>query len=218
MSRRYEITGGSAIEIARSVETGVASGTVSPGEPLPSVRALAATLGVSPGTVASAYKLLRQRGVVATAGRGGTTVRPRPPLGTRGTQRLAVPPGAVDLATGSPDPRLLPAYGPRLARLTPPPSGYERGGVVPELASLAAARLAADGVPADAVTLTNGALDGIERVLGAWLASGDLVAVEDPGWGNLLDLVAALGLRTAPVPVDQDGPDPDGLAAALRAG
>ncbi len=194
------------------------SGTLPPGETLPPVRALATTLGVSPGTVASAYKLLRQRGVVATAGRGGTTVRGRPPLSTRGAQQVPVPPGVVDHAHGGPDPALLPALGPHLARLEPPPAGYDRGGVLPEFADAARARLAADGVPTGAVTLSNGTLDGIERVLGAHLVAGDAVAVEDPGWGNLLDLLAALGLRTVPVPVDSDGPSPDGLAAALRAG
>ncbi|MBC8994873.1 GntR family transcriptional regulator, partial [Micromonospora chalcea] len=44
------------------------------------------------------------------------------------------------------------------------------------------------------------------------------VAVEDPGWANLLDLIAALGLRTVGVPVDDDGPTVGGVRAALAAG
>jgi DNA-binding transcriptional MocR family regulator len=44
------------------------------------------------------------------------------------------------------------------------------------------------------------------------------VAVEDPGWANLLDLVAAQGLTPVPVPVDDDGPTTAGLRAALAAG
>ena len=44
------------------------------------------------------------------------------------------------------------------------------------------------------------------------------VAVEDPGYAGLLDLLDALGLGVEPVAVDDSGPVPDALAAALRRG
>src|SRR2546429_49876 len=47
---------------------------------------------------------------------------------------------------------------------------------------------------------------------------GTAVAVEDPGWPRIGDLVSAIGLRAEPVAVDSGGPVPDRLAAALRAG
>jgi DNA-binding transcriptional MocR family regulator len=172
--------------------------------------------------VAKAYQVLRQRGVIETAGRNGTRVRPRPPVTTtRAALRPAVPPGVLDLSSGEPDRRLLPPLGPHLAALAAevgPPSGYAQVGVWPDLADLIRARLAADGVHAPAVTVTSGALDGAERLLTAHLRPGDAVAVEDPGWSNLLDLVAALGLRPVPMPVDSEGPTPRGLRAALTAG
>ena len=66
--------------------------------------------------------------------------------------------------------------------------------------------------------MTAGALDGIERVLAAHLRPGDRVAVEDPGWANLLDLLAALGFSAEPVRVDDDGPLTADVARALRRG
>lgn len=129
--------------------------------------------------------------------------------------------GALDLSTGEPDHRLLPAFAPHLAALAHTggaPIGYGDAGVLPELVDLAGRRLTADGVPADAITVTSGALDGIERLLTAHLRPGDPVGVEDPGWANLLDLVAALGFQPVGVRVDDDGPTPAGVRAALAVG
>ncbi|MDG4837395.1 aminotransferase class I/II-fold pyridoxal phosphate-dependent enzyme [Micromonospora sp. WMMD967] len=222
MSARYQLSGTTAVEISAGIESGIRTGALSPGAALPPVRALAADLGVSPATVARAYQELRQRGLLVTAGRHGTRVRPRPPVAAR-RSALRPPslPGARDLSRGEPDRRLLPPLGPHLAALaagTGPSVSYSEAGVLPELAEAARARLDADGVPAEELTITGGALDGIERLLGAHLRPGDAVAVEDPGWANLLDLVAALGLRPIGVPVDDEGPMVAGVAAALAAG
>ncbi|MEU5914437.1 aminotransferase class I/II-fold pyridoxal phosphate-dependent enzyme [Micromonospora sp. NPDC047527] len=222
MSARYQFTGATVVAISASIESGIRTGALPPGAALPPVRVLAAELGVSPATVARTYQELRQRGLLATAGRHGTRVRPRPPVAARRSALRPAPlPGARDLSRGEPDPLLLPALGPHLAALAAdigPPVGYSHAGVLPELAEAARARLNADGVPASEITLTGGALDGIERLLGAHLRPGDAVAVEDPGWANLLDLVAALGLRPIGVPLDDEGPLTAGVAAALAAG
>ncbi len=207
------------------------SGALAPGAALPPVRALAGTLGVSPATAAAAYQALRGRGVVETAGRNGTRVRPRPPiLGERGQWRLAVPPGTIDLSRGEPDPRLLPDRDGMLARLLPamagplgyPPLGYpssaEPVGPAGDLAALAAQAFATDRVAAGQIGVAGGALDAIERIMGAHLRPGDRVAVEDPSWANLLDLVAAMGLVPVAVPVDDEGMSPSGLSAALVGG
>ena len=202
------------------MEDGVRGGRLRAGAALPTVRALAADLGISPATVAKSYQDLRRRGVVVTAGRAGTRIRARS-AEPRPTRDLAVPDGLLDLAAGAPDPTLLPDYGPalrRLAGVAAVPVSYRGAGMVDALRDLAAARLTADGVPVEAMTVTSGALDGIERLLTAHLAPGDRVAVEDPGWANLIDLVAALGLEPVPLPVDDDGPTEAGLRAALRRG
>lgn len=222
MAAHYQIAGSSSAAISASVESGIRTAALAPGDPLPAVRALAAELAVSPATVAKAYQELRQRGLVVTAGRHGTRVRPRPPVATRRSALLPPPlPGARDLSAGEPDSRLLPPLGPHLAALAAqigPPTGYAASAVRPDLAAAARDRLAVDGVPAEEITVTGGALDGIERLLAAHLRPGDAVAVEDPGWANLLDLVAALGLRVIGVPVDDEGPTEPGVRAALAAG
>ncbi len=214
MSSQYQLTGRSASEIASSVERGVASGALAPGDPLPSVRALAASLDVSPTTVAAALRDLRRRGVVVSRPRSGTRIGERPPLRPRGGP--VVPAGVRDLASGSPDPALLPDLAAALRDLPAPHRLYGEAPVVDELAAVVAG---ADLAPAAArICVVNGALDGIERVLAAHLAPGDAVVVEDPGWPGVIDLVRALGLRVADAPVDERGMRPDALERALRGG
>jgi DNA-binding transcriptional MocR family regulator len=210
------LAGSTAAEISASVEAAVRDGRLAPGAGLPPVRALAATLGVSPATVGAAYRVLRDRGVISTAGRAGTRVRPRPPLRSRPTRPQPAPPGVLDLSTGGPDPRLLPDLGAALRQLSGDPVAYSGCGPLPELVNLARERLAP--VRAPALTVTGGALDGIERTLVAHLRPGDRIAVEDPGWANLFDLIAALGLVPVGVPVDDDGPTEAGLRTALEGG
>ena len=215
MTERYRLTGSTANEILASLESTIRDGGLVAGDLVPTVRALADELGVAPGTVASAYRTAAQRGLVETRGRNGTRVRPRPALTVR-SGGGSVPDGVVDLASGQPAAALLP-------RLDPERLGWGRAAapdelVLPAFADLARQRLAADGVDAEHLTLAGGGLDAIRRVLAAQLSPGDAVAVEDPGWPNLLDLLASSGFRAVPVRVDQAGPDAPSLAVALRNG
>lgn len=222
MLGEYRISGRRAAEIAASVERGVGSGDLPPGHVLPPMRELAARLEVNPNTVAAAYRTLRERGVIETAGRRGSRVRPAPASTPRGSLRIEAPPGVRDLGEGNPDPVLLPDLGPALAVAAAADAEshglYGQASVVAEFAAYARAVMDADGVPAGPVAVTSGALDAIERVLAAHLKPGDAVAVEDPGWGSVLDLVPALGLRAVPVGVDDSGPLPAEVERALRAG
>jgi DNA-binding transcriptional MocR family regulator len=213
---QYRITGDTAATIVRSVERGVATGALSPGDTVPSVRALARALDVSPTTVASAYRELRQRGVLVSFDRSRTVVGHRTPV--RARLGPDVPAGAVDLTSGNPDPQLLPALGPALHDLAAPHRLYGPAPGVDELVEPARAALAEDGVPAEHLAVVGGGLDGIERVLDVHLRVGDRVGIEDPGYVGSVDLARALGLQPVAVPVDDQGPTPEGLADALERG
>ncbi|MFD5464349.1 aminotransferase class I/II-fold pyridoxal phosphate-dependent enzyme [Kitasatospora sp. NPDC127059] len=218
----YPLKGRRASEIAAHIEQGVSSGRLAPGTALPPLRELATELGVNPNTVAAAYRLLRDRGVIETAGRKGSRILPRPALTPRDQIRIPVPARARDLSSGNPDPALLPDLAPALtaaaeaARAEPVLYGHPRSD--PGLLRLARASFEADGLPGGPIAVASGALDAVERTLGAWLRPGDPVAVEDPGWGSLLDLLPAMGLRPVPVRLDDEGLLPDSLAAALAQG
>lgn len=210
MPVQHSIAGTGAESIAANVEEAISTGSLAPGDTLPPVRELAARLGVNANTAAAAYRVLRDRGVVETAGRRGTRVRHRPATTPRSLLGLDTPAGVRDLSTGNPDPTALPIGSIDVARGRP--LLYGQPAMSPALVDFCRQALAADGVPADHLAVSSGALDGIERALVAHLRPGDRVAVEDPGWANLLDLLAALGLSVEPVRVDDDGP----LAADVR--
>lgn len=198
------------------------AGELAPGQLLPPMRELAAALGVNPNTVAAAYRTLRERGVIETAGRRGSRVRSRPATTARDALRIDAPEGVRNVGAGNPDPSLLPSLADALAAAArhndAHPGLYGQDPVDPDFERVARTALDADGVPGGPVAVTSGALDAIERVLAAHLRPGDAVAIEDPGWGSVLDLVPALGLRLAPVAVDDEGPLPGEVERALRDG
>jgi DNA-binding transcriptional MocR family regulator len=213
---RYQPRGTSSQAIYDDVETAIRAGRVRPGQQLPPVRSLAAALGVSPGTVAASYRRLRERGLLAAHGRRGTVVADRPPVPVR--PRLVVPPGVRNLADGNPDTALLPDLAPILASLDATPRLYGQPAKADELVEVAGRQLAADGLPASRLAVVAGAMDGVERVLQSHLRPGDRVAVEDPGYTGVLDLLPVLGLVPVPVPVDDHGLLPDALERVLAGG
>lgn len=198
-----------------SVERGIHAGRAAERAVLPTIRALARDLQVSPATVAAAYRLLRTRGVIAGDGRRGTRVVSRRP--TRWAPRgSALPAGAVDLATGDPDPALLPRLDEALRTLDLDTRGYGDEPYWRPLVAFASREFEADGIDARSVTVLSGALDAIERVLREHIRTGDRVAVEDPSYPGIRDLVTAGGFVPTPFAVDSEGPVPLAVNEALR--
>src|SRR6185437_1938767 len=127
-----------------AVEAAIASGQLAPGARLTPIRELAEQLDVSPATVAAAYRRRKQRGLVKSNGRGATTVAMQPPLRVRRARPL--PPDVRDLASGNPDPELLPPLAPALARISTEHKLYGGPAILDALVELARDDFAADGV------------------------------------------------------------------------
>src|SRR5271168_3281527 len=211
----YQISGKSGNQISASIEEQIRGGQLPAGTVLPAIRALAGRLEVSPTTVAAAYRSLRVRGLVRAGGRRGTIVNRRPPLATPNLP--AAPQGAINLADGNPDPELLPALAPILARIAGRHQLYGSETNSAKLIELARRSFKRDHVPAREIAVVSGAIDAIERILQAYLSPGDVVAVEDPSYTGVLDLIAALGMIAEPIALDEFGIRPNSLTAALHA-
>ncbi len=211
--QRY-IQGDTSVNIARSVEAAVAHGHLSAGDHLPPVRTLAGSLRVSPATVASAYRLLQDRGVIIADGRRGTRIRHGSAVA--GPAPVALPSGVRDLAAGNPDPALLPDLATAIRRAPITAKLYSDDLNDARLLEVARNQFEGDRIPSKHLAVVSGALDGIERVLREHLRAGDRVAVEDPCFTGILDLLSAMSLVSVPVPVDDEGLLPAKLQKAIR--
>jgi len=213
----WQVLRGSTIrEISQAVEDAIEQGALQPGGLLPSVRELASALGVSPATVAGAFRELRSRGVLTTRERRGTRVSARPPIARRSL--VPVPGNVRDLSTDNPDPELLPRLTPILRKLEAPHRLYGGSCTLPELREEASQQMDEIGVCPDHLTVADGTFAAIERILSAHLKPGDRVAVEDPGYTGVLDLVRAMGLRPVGVAIDDSGIVPEVFSTILGDG
>ncbi|MCM6775513.1 aminotransferase class I/II-fold pyridoxal phosphate-dependent enzyme [Nocardia sp. CDC159] len=214
-----------AAGIAAAVSRAIRSGTIGPGTRLPTVRELARELRVSPATVNQAWRALAGTGAIVARGRAGTFVGSAPP------GPAAVPIGRyqrlhprsdntfrVDLSRGVPDPELLPDLTGALRVLARDgaidqlSATYLGDAMLPDLAAVVAEDWPSR---AERFTVLDGALDAIDRLLSTHVRLGDAVLVENPCFPPFLDLLTRLGARAVPVAMDQSGPLPGELAAAV---
>jgi DNA-binding transcriptional MocR family regulator len=210
------IAGRTASEIADSIRGLVERGALSPGEPLPPVRALATELGINRNTAVAAYRQLAATGLVESRGRAGTVVsRPR----TVAMEGFAADTVLRDVGSGNPDAQLIPSPARALKTIASQPVLYGEPVIDPALAAWAEPWMRADLAPAQVrLTITSGAADATERLLGQSLQRDDVVALEDPCFLASIHTVRIGGYRPVPVPVDREGMTVEGLRAAIAEG
>ena len=211
-----EISGRSAADIAASVRALIERGLLGPGDPLPPVRNLADDLGVNRNTAVAAYRQLTATGMVVTRGRGGTHVTGRSAVAQEG---FAADNVLRDVATGNPDPDLIPDPSRAFAGMAGRPVLYGEPVIDPGLERWAQEWMRADLAPTDLrLTITSGAADAVERLLAQALVRDDAVALEDPCFLTSIHTVRVGGYRAVAVPVDDEGMTVDGLRSALEQG
>ncbi|OBK21630.1 transcriptional regulator PtsJ [Mycobacterium asiaticum] len=208
------ISGSTASAIADSVRDLVSRGELAPGDALPPIRTLAGQLRVNRNTVAAAYRQLVSAGMAQAGGRRGTAIADIPHLDSE--RRPAA--NLIDLASGNPDPRLLPDLLQAIGRTRYQTTLYGAPAIDAGLMTVARRLFAADLGEAEdnrEIVVTHGAVDAVERVLNSCLARGDAVAMEDPCFLVSIGTVRLNGYRRIPVPVDKQGMTVPGLQDAI---
>ncbi len=213
--------------LAYVLRSRISSGLLEGGTILPPERSVASALGVSRATVVAALDELRSSGYVTSRQGSGTWIpddhRQSGPPGTT-AERLLPAAHILNLASSVPrDASQLPRIKIDIAELASvaPSHGYAPAGL-PLLREVIARRHQALGLATqpEQVHVTNGAQHALDLALGAVTKSGDIVAVEDPTYVGVSDLLQSRRLRALPLPlelVDDATHDLTNLVKARRA-
>ncbi len=234
------------LQIARSVAADIERGRLRPGDRLPGSRRLAESIGVHRNTVLAALdELIAEGWLETTPGRGTfvtrTLVNPRArpfsrQLGVRPqvpkrapfplpdapsrVRKPPLPPGTLNLSSGSPDVRLVPAraigrayrraIGLRGSELLAyaEPEGHPR--LRAALASMLAATRGLSVGPDD-LMVTRGSQMALTLAARALLRPGDAIAVEEYGYRPAWEAFRAAGAEVVPVRIDGEGMDINAL-------
>lgn len=202
----------------------ISAGKLAPGDRVPSIRSLASELNLAHGTVEAAYQMLTSEGYLIGRGPAGTVVSPQlnggigaaPPIRSTALHR----PNQVRTSGFKPLQLGLPALDAfprktwvRLAgrnlramnvgdMVDADPNGYE-----PLRRAIAAYLAVSRGIACtpDQVFVTAGYRGALELIRRALFQPGDTGWFEDPGYLHARRFLEDVGMRLAPVPVDDDG-------------
>jgi GntR family transcriptional regulator/MocR family aminotransferase len=216
----------------------IASGSLNPGDRIPSARALTRELGLARGTIEAAYSLLAAEGYIEARGQAGTVVTPD--LKPRTPVASPTPPsdGGIAVTSFRPDSILpfqmgLPALdafprkiwarlGARSVRAMQPSGMIHPAvhGLLALRAQIATYLQVSRGISCSPsqIFITSGYRHTIELIAHSLLKAGDRVWLEDPGYPPTRELLGHMNIAAVPVPVDREGMIvSDGLKTAPRA-
>lgn len=208
-------------QLARALRRAIDAGLLPDGTRLPPERTIAATLAVSRATVTAALDELRGDGIVESRQGSGSVVRSHATRSwstSRIAEHFSAAPG-IDLAVGNPaDAAHLPPVHLDVAALL---AGGSGPGIqplgLPALRTALAGRHTADDrlTNPQEIHVTAGGHQAIALALGALIGPGDAVAVDDPSYPGVFDILDRLGAKPAAVATDHIGLDPRDLDRVL---
>ncbi len=231
--------------VANDISALIHSGTLGPGEQVPSVRRMSRQRRVSISTVLQAYCLLENRGLIEARPQSGYYVRaplrsvaepaisqpPRSPqlVGVHALASLVLEcgnrPDVVPLGAAIPSPELVPTA--KLQRIVSAiarrqPQSMATYSLPPgreELRRQIALRTRDWGVSltADEIIITNGCIEAVNLCLRAVAKPGDVIALESPTYFGLLQIIESLGMKALEVPTHpRNGVSLEALALAIQ--
>jgi len=227
-------------KVMSTIEGRIAARSLTPGAKLPSIRALAETLGVSKSTVVTAYDRLAAEGTIQSRpGSGFYVAAPLAPLavaelGPRldrevdpfwiSRQALEAGPDVLMPGCGWLPDSWMPHTDIRralraLARgdtASLVEYGSPRG--LPALRQIVARRLAERGIETapDHIVLTDSGTQAIDLVCRFLVEPGDTVLLDDPGYFNFQTLLRSHRVKIVGVPYTPAGPDVKAFAEILE--
>lgn len=226
-------------DVMQAIRGRIAARSLTPGEKLPSIRSLAATMRLSTSTVVEAYERLAAEGVIRSRpGSGFFVTGPLAPLsmaeiGPRldravdpfwvSRQSLQAHDSMLKPGCGWLPPDWLPQQALRrgLRALARAGDGsladYGSPLGLPALRQLLARRMADRGIEASAeqIVLTDSGTQAIDLVCRFLIEPGDTVLVDDPCYFNFLAVLRAHRAHVVGVPQTPTGPDIDRFARAI---
>lgn len=209
--------------IADLIEMDRRSGRLSPGDRLPTHRALAGRLAIDVTTVARGYLEAQKRGLVEShVGRGtfvtgGGPAADAPP----DPRRAAAADPSMNMPPEPDDPDLVARMRAGFSALSAdlvPLLRYQGFGGAAMDKEAAALWLGRRGLtpPAERIFVTPGAHPALLSILATLARPGDTVLSENVTYPGLRSIAAQLRLRLAGLPMDADGILPEALAAACE--
>ena len=231
--------------VAQDISTLINSGTLGPGDRVPSVRHLSRQRRVSISTVLQAYAVLENRGLIEARPQSGYYVRaPQRPIGEPATSRPPRAPRLVGVQElvgrvleASRQPHVVPLGGAipgaefvptaKLQRIVSSvwrrnPEAMATYGMPPgreELRRQIALRARDWGVTVtpDEVIVTNGCMEALNLCLRAVARPGDAIALESPTYFGVLQIIESLGMKAFEIPTHpRDGVSLEALELALE--